>query len=55
MVSGRKNFTGPPVAADEVEHDGTTIGGGRIGRVMTDRENGSSGSQEGKTHPYPLK
>lgn len=55
VISGRKNFTGPPVAADEVEQDGQEINGS-IGRLMTDSENGSYGrSQEGKTHAHPLK
>ena len=52
VISGRRNFTGPPVAADKVEHDGQTITGS-MGRVMT--ENGSSGSQGGKTVTESLK
>ena len=55
VISGRKNFTGPPVAADEVEHDGTTLDGGNVGRILTNGGNGFVGTQEGKTHSDPPK
>ena len=40
-IRGRKNFTGPQIAANEVEHDSQIIGGGCAGRVMTDDVNGA--------------
>lgn len=45
IVSGRKNFTGPPVPADlDTEHVGETVGDAEVGRVTTQQEMRSNGS-----------
>ncbi|TVY85384.1 Polyamine transporter TPO5 [Lachnellula suecica] len=47
IISGRKNFTGPPVPADiSAEHDGQVVGG--VGRITTVDEHPSNASSEGK-------
>ncbi|PMD39045.1 amino acid transporter-like protein [Hyaloscypha variabilis F] len=47
IISGRKEFTGPPIPADiEPEHDGQVVEG--LGRVVTERETTLDGSSSSK-------
>jgi amino acid transporter len=52
IISGRKNFTGPPVPVDlETEHIGETVGDAQFGRTPAQRETRSNSNLEGKTRP----
>jgi hypothetical protein len=52
MISGRKNFKGPPVPADlDTEHMGQTVEGEGFGKVTTERDVLGNGSHIKKEVP----
>ncbi|PBP28132.1 GABA permease [Diplocarpon rosae] len=55
IISGRKNFTGPPLPSDiEPEHDGQVVGGA-LGRVTTEGHDTLHGASDGKKSLAPDK